>query len=115
MRSFGTIHHQHTAPIRPNKAPRLMPQVQPSLALTHGVTIGASSPMPLPPVFMIAAAVPPRAPPVSTAVVQKAPSHKPRTPSDDVNQSTIQKVSRAKMPSSNSPALASMLTRGTRV
>src|ERR1043166_5675572 len=40
--SFGTIHHQQAAPIKPNNAPRPIPHVQPTFALIHGVTIGAS-------------------------------------------------------------------------
>src|SRR5216117_2084901 len=112
---FGSIQNQQTAPARATNAPRPIPHAHPSFALTHGVTIGASKPIPLPPVFIMAAAVPPRVPPSSTAVVQNAPSHKPRMPSESVNQSTIHKGCVAKMPNNNSTALAVIPMRGTTV
>src|SRR5690242_14276573 len=111
--SPGSIQNQQTAPARPMIAATLIPQVQPSLAMTHGVTIGASNPIPLPPVFMMAAAVPPRFAPSSTAVVQKAPSQNPNTPRERVNHSTIQNGCVAKMPNISNTALAAIPIRGT--
>src|SRR6266700_926708 len=98
---LGSIQNQHTAPAMATKAPRPIPHTHPSFAPTQGVTIGASKPMPLPPVFIMAAAVPPHVPPSSTAVVQNAPSHNPRMPSESVNKSTIQEDCVAKMRNNN--------------
>src|SRR5437762_12069499 len=69
--SSSRMNHQQTPPRMAISPPMLMPHFQPSDALIAGVKSGASRPIPLPPVLMIAAALPPRRPPNSTAVSQK--------------------------------------------
>ena len=65
--------------------PMLIPHFQPSEALIAGVKSGASSPIPLPPVLIIAAALPPRRPPNSTAVNQNEASQAPTAPIESAN------------------------------
>src|SRR4051794_33614687 len=106
---------QHIAPTTATPAPTHRPPPQPNRWLITGVSIGASKPTPLPPVFMMAALIPaclPPLPPNSIAVTQNALSQRPRNPSAAVNQDTTQGVLTAPNPASKQAALASMLRSG---
>src|SRR5204862_4724830 len=104
---------QHIAPARQITPPSAMPTGQPYRSLTQGVTTGASKPPPLPPVFMIAAAVPLKLPPVSTIVDQNAPSAAPTAPSAKLNQNTIQIGDFANTPQPSSSAPSAIPAIGT--
>ncbi len=68
--------------------------------------------MPFPPVFMMAALVPPRFPPSSIAVIQNALSHNPSSPSARVNQVTTHPTAPALIPASRQAALANIPSIG---
>src|SRR5262249_26449726 len=72
-----SIHHQRLTPTRQTRLPRPMAHGQPKAPPTRGVTTGASTPPPLPPVLKMPAAVAPRRPPSSSAVAQNGPSVPP--------------------------------------
>src|SRR5262249_43834480 len=76
-RSRGSIQNQRPVPIRQAIAPSAMPQFQPSNELTNAVRYGAGAPPRFPPVLKIPAAIAPRRPPSSTAVVPSGASPAP--------------------------------------
>src|SRR5439155_14451905 len=86
----GSIQAQRVTPARQTRLPRPIPQTQPNVLLTSGVTTGASTPPALPPVLKIPAAVAPRRPPNSSAVAHIGPSVAPTAASASANQRTIQ-------------------------
>src|SRR5688500_2827031 len=91
-----------------------MPDCHPSLPATHGVITGASKPTPFPPVFITAALAPPRCPPTSTAVCQKAASLNPSVPRAAVKQTTVQPWPMGAIPlirKTTAPSIAPPATR----
>src|SRR5579871_6590532 len=94
----GMIQNHRAAPMRATTLPRLMPHCQPACSLrpkcrliqplTSGVTTGAARPTAFPPVLQMPAAVPPRRPPSSTAVVQVGASVAPTAARASASHST---------------------------
>jgi hypothetical protein len=102
---------------RPDAQPEQAPTVQTTHATTtaaskpwrrpnSGVTIGASNPMPFPPVFRTAHASPPFRGSSARAVVRKIPSHSPGAPRAGAKHDTTACGSVIGIPRRQNPALS---------